>query len=444
MKQIGRKRNGRVPAALLRAMVLALLVPFPAMAQESLPSVSDYKLPPASSTPRARPQGPIDPDNPVVVPPRNDGRNDGRNDVPAETPAAAARPAPDSSPAASASASPRPAATASARPVQPAARSAASPVASATASPASAVAPAPQPRAAAPVAASDPATTAPIAWNVHSASEVLRAQSPGKWPWLAALAFAIGVVLTLALQKALRGRRALAAEVQRAETDDLPERLAPLAVAPLPPGPEAEAELDLITVMARPEPASAADAAAGGQQGPSPGARPALDVHVNPLDVVLAARRMSATLMNAVLSYELIVSNKGSETIGPVTVGGDMIGAHATLSDRAQLEMPGQAIVPLHRLASLAPGESVTVAGEFKLPLAAITPIRSGNASLFVPLARFRVEASRPGAPPLALNSAFVIGEDQQRPGAALLPFRLDLGPRLYSRIGQRALALSA
>ena len=82
--------------------------------------------------------------------------------------------------------------------------------------------------------------------------------------------------------------------------------------------------------------------------------------------------------------------------------------------------------------------------GEFKLALADITPIRSGKAALFIPLARFRVEAVRRGAPPLVANSTFVVGEDQERPGAALRPFRLDLGPRLYSRIGQRELALSA
>ena len=104
----------------------------------------------------------------------------------------------------------------------------------------------------------------------------------------------------------------------------------------------------------------------------------------------------------------------------------------------------GQAIAPLHRHATIAPGESVTLSGEFKLPLAAITPIRSGNASLFIPLARFRVEASRQGAPPLVVARTFVVGENQDRPGAALKPFRLDLGPRLYSQIGQRELALSA
>ena len=205
---------------------------------------------------------------------------------------------------------------------------------------------------------------------------------------------------------------------------------------PLPetqPEPATMPELDLLTVMAEPLPPKA-----------QPAARPALNVHVNPLVVELAVRRMSATLMNAVLNYELIVRNTGSAAIGPVVVGGDMIGAHASLPTRAQLELAGQNITALHRLPSLGAGESVTLSGEFKLALADITPIRSGNAALFIPLARFRVEASRSGAPPLVANSTFVVGEDQDRPGAALRPFRLDLGPRLYSRIGQRELALIA
>ncbi len=210
---------------------------------------------------------------------------------------------------------------------------------------------------------------------------------------------------------------------------------APLAAEPadLEPEPALLPELDLLTVMA--EPLAPAE---------PPESRPALNVHVNPLVVELAARRMSATLMNAVLNYELVVRNTGSEVIGPVTVGGDMIGAHASLPSRAQLELTGQDITPLHHLPYLAPGESITLTGEFKLALANITPIRSGNAALFIPLARFRVEAVRHGGPPLVASSTFVVGEDQDRPGAALRPFRLDLGPRLYSRIGQRELALSA
>lgn len=198
--------------------------------------------------------------------------------------------------------------------------------------------------------------------------------------------------------------------------------------------------LDLLSIMAEPE----AQRETAPDRPAAPQARPALGLVVNPLDVVLSARRMSATLMNTMLNYELTVSNNGREPIGPIIVGGDMIGAHASLPDRAQLELGGQSIMPLHRHAMIAPGESVTLTGELKLPLAAITPIRSGNAALFIPLARFRVEASRNGAPPLVVARTFVVGENQDRPGAALKPFRLDLGPRLYSQIGQRELALSA
>lgn len=231
------------------------------------------------------------------------------------------------------------------------------------------------------------------------------------------------------------------------ETEPQPSASAPAASPapePLmasPPRPatagETKPELDLLTIMAEPEPARGAPA------GPAP-MRPALNVLVNPLEVELSARRLSATLMNAVLNYELIVRNNGAEPIGPIVIGGDMIGAHASLPDRAQLHLAAQDIAPLHRLPVLAAGDSVTVSGEFKLALANITPIRSGNAALFIPLARFHVEASRRGAPPLVADRTFVVGEDQERPGAPLRPFRLDLGPRLYSRIGQRELALTA
>ena len=446
----GLERSGGKVAAVLRAVALALAIGSPAgtvQAQDSLPSVSDYRLPSGQATPRVRPQGPIDADNPVVPVPRP-------APAPADEAPAAAGPDPDTSAIA-------PAAPASPR-ASPAARPAATP-ASRIAQPAP---PTPTPQSAAATAAArpDPAAsappvatvTAPISWNIHSAREVIAAQSPGMWPWLAALAFGIGVAITLLLQNALRRRRAQLAESSAADwAQPEPEpvvaaKTADAGRAPIPAVAASEtaaspAELDLLVALAAPEVRPPAPAVDAGPQLAAPSAsRPSLDLHVNPLDVVLAARRMSATLLNAVLSYELIVCNRGTETIGPVTVGGDMIGAHATLPDRAQLEMSGNAIVPLHRLASLAPGESITLSGEFKLPLAAITPIRSGNAALFVPLARFRVEAARPGAPPLAVNSAFVIGEDQERPGAALRPFRLDLGPRLYSRLGQRELALSA
>ena len=135
---------------------------------------------------------------------------------------------------------------------------------------------------------------------------------------------------------------------------------------------------------------------------------------------------------------------RAGDGVSSIIIGGDMIGAHASLPSRAQLELSGNSIAPLHTIAALAPGESVVLKGEFKLALTAITPIRNGNAALFIPLARFRLEAIGKSALPFAVARTFVVGEDQDRPGAALKPFRLDLGPRLYSQIGQRELALSA
>lgn len=263
----------------------------------------------------------------------------------------------------------------------------------------------------------------PFEWRVQ-ADDGAAGQYNSIWPWLAGLAFLLGGGAALFLQRAWIKRQAQGAQEQ--------EHLSAGSSDPAIP----DAALDLTTPLVTPEPQP--------KPMPAPAPRPALGVYVNPLVVALSARRLSATLMNAVLNYELVISNKGREAIGPITVGGDMIGAHASLPESAQLELNGQEIMPLHRLTKLEPGESMTLTGEFKLPLAAITPIRSGKASLFIPLARFRVEAARAGAPPLVANSAFVIGEDQDQPGAALKPFRLDLGPRLYSRIGQRELAQSA
>jgi hypothetical protein len=157
--------------------------------------------------------------------------------------------------------------------------------------------------------------------------------------------------------------------------------------------------------------------------------------------VTLAARRMSATLLNTALSYELPLTNISPGPLGPISVEGDMIAAHGSIPQSEQIALDGAQLVPLHRVEMLEPGASATLAGEFRLPLAAITPIRSGNAALFVPLARFRIVTPQTDAPPLGFAHTFVIGETPARVDAALKPFRLDLGPRLYSQISQREIA---
>ena len=157
------------------------------------------------------------------------------------------------------------------------------------------------------------------------------------------------------------------------------------------------------------------------------------------LHLALQATRMSATLVNTTLSYRLAVTNCGVQPLHDVRIAGDMIGAHASRSTSEQLGLAGATLPELHRIATLAPGESVTLGGDIRLPLVSITPIRRGDAALFVPLARLRGHAKDDAGVSVEGGGTFLVG---QEPGASkrLQPFRLDLGPRNYSKLGQQLL----
>jgi hypothetical protein len=184
-------------------------------------------------------------------------------------------------------------------------------------------------------------------------------------------------------------------------------------------------------VVAKPEPQAEPKIEPKPAATPAPVPAPAPPPPVVPatgLGITLEARRMNASLMATTLSYTIRLTNHSAEPLSALAVEGDMISAHASLPPERQIAGSAQRLELRHALVTLAPGESAEFTGDFRLPLAAITPIRSGEAAYFVPLARLRVEVQ-----------TFVVGELPDAPGAALRPFRLDLGPRTYSRLGQRA-----
>jgi hypothetical protein len=151
------------------------------------------------------------------------------------------------------------------------------------------------------------------------------------------------------------------------------------------------------------------------------------------LAISLDVGRMSATLVNASLSWRLIVENRGDTPLGPVMVAGDMIAAHGSLPVEQQLATDGQPLELIDEIGVIAPGEQAELRGEFRVPLSSIQPIQAGSALLYIPLARFRVEADE-----VTTLATFAIGETPPVAKAALLPFRLDLGPRVWAKISQR------
>lgn len=172
---------------------------------------------------------------------------------------------------------------------------------------------------------------------------------------------------------------------------------------------------------------------------PAIAAIPPTPTDADPLDLIFEPLRFSVTLVNATLQYGLTLTNRSAMPLAPIHVAADMIAAHASLPEEAQLGLDGSGLELRHELASLAPGESAQVRGELRLPLAAVTPIRAGSAALLVPLVRLRVEGA--GS---TRTTALVVGEPGASPGGPLRPFRLDQGPRIFGAVSQRALATAA
>ena len=378
------------------AMALALaLVPAAVAAQ----SANDWRLPGATVRP-APPgsQGPVDRDNPVVT-----------TTVPSPTETNAPTPVTTPSPAAS----PTPAATRS----EPA-RGTPARQAMSTASPTTTVSTtgATPPATALPSAAPFPNPLSTTAAPPPAAPTTLRdPENAGwYWPWLAG---ATGLLALLFARLRWRRRKETAAPVVHFERPVVQPK--PTASAP------------------EPEPTSPAPPPPPPQPQPQPQVVAQLP---EGLGIALQVRHMNASLMATSLNYVLTLTNHGSEPLSALAVEGDMISAHASLPPEAQIANDNQRMEPRHNLVTLAPGESAKLSGVFMLPLTSVTPIRAGNAAYFVPLARLRVEASTPSGASLVQAQTWVVGELPETAGAALKPFRLDLGPRTYSHVGQRAI----
>jgi hypothetical protein len=396
-------------APLLLASLAALALGAPALAQQN-GSVSDFQLPaerPASQQDRA--QGPVvegvpaprvarPTPTPVAVPPV----------VQVEVPASQTTPR-DPFAAIDAMAQTRPTPTAQATGAVPAT----------TATATSAAGEAPVATAVPGPSIDLPFATAPQSAETAPANVTSPAGHIPWWVWLAALVV-VGVI-GAAAGWMWRGRRSevflLPPPIERPRVPEhVPERSGPPAELPKAPAPRAPQPLPVAAIEDDDEePVESA------------------------LRIALEPARLSVSLLNATLSYRLLLTNSGDHALRDISIDGDMISAHASLSQADQVAAPNSKLENRHLVRTLSPGETKVVSGDFALPLPLIRPIRKGDATLFVPLARLRIVAG--GADTQVLVQTSVVGQRSQRPGGGLRPFRLDLGPRIYSELGQRAFA---
>lgn len=155
----------------------------------------------------------------------------------------------------------------------------------------------------------------------------------------------------------------------------------------------------------------------------------------------MEARKFSLTLMNATLAYTVTLTNTSDAPVMGLTLYGDLTGGNAATAQDVQFAGPSTEVSALHTIDQLAPGETRELRGEMRLPLAAITPIRQGAGVATLPLARFRLAGGADEAAPriYAVGEASKAGQTDSH--AALTPFRLDQGPRIFNQIVLRRFA---
>ncbi len=388
-------RENRVSIRLGSGMLLmAGMLAGPVLAQ----SANDYRLPGATGTPTSRAAGPVDPSDPTISQPRPRASTTA---TPSPEPAV-----PSPAPSAAPTAQPRPAAVAP-RAIRTAAPQATVPLPAQNA-------PAPQPSLTPNLGPAPDLSPSPSAIPIIPPVPQAAAATGSGFDWLPWLAGALALLAGTSVLLWRRRRRA-----------NEPEIAFEPPVVPQPdPGPQPA-----------PQPA-AATAVIAPESTPTTLPDPAFSPAQSDLVLTLEARRLTASLMATTLSYSLRLTNNGAAPLAALAIEADMVSAHASLPVEQQIANPAQPMELRHAQVDLAPGESVEFTGDLRLPLTDITPIRSGSSAYFVPLARFRVDGGTQ-----VMAHTFVIGELPEQTDAALRPFRLDLGPRTYSRIGQRAVA---
>ena len=160
------------------------------------------------------------------------------------------------------------------------------------------------------------------------------------------------------------------------------------------------------------------------------------------LKIELKANGASSTLLNAVLNYSVTLTNTKDTPLKNIALSGAMMQADARLVQGAETPEPGL----LHEVENLAAGEAITLSGEIRLPLYAIEPIAFNSQKLFVPLTRF-VATYNGSEDDLvdkisSQSAAFIIGKEHEPPRPKMAPFRLDLGPQIFKPVGQRPVTI--
>ena len=160
--------------------------------------------------------------------------------------------------------------------------------------------------------------------------------------------------------------------------------------------------------------------------------RPWLDITLTPLRCVVEDTRV-------LFEFDVELFNSGSAVARDLLVEGMMFNA-GTEQDR---EIGGFFETPVgegDRIPQLPPMKRVNLRPQLVVGLERLRVLDAGGRRVFVPLIAFNT-LYRWSKGEGQTSAAYLLGREGQ--GEKLAPFRLDLGPRIFRKLGTRALPLS-
>jgi hypothetical protein len=257
------------------------------------------------------------------------------------------------------------------------------------------------------------------------------------WPWLAALVALFGGGAFVAWSR--RNRRSRYGDPGRMAFAGPAPDIEPEA-RPMPP---VRPKADPVPPRAQPAPAPPPrpDPVPPPAARPVPAPAPADDglivsTRFKPeLNVQFVPDRMVVTPTDAVLQFDIVVSNTGSAPARDVLIEAKMFTAHAA-QDREIASFFQQPEGAGDRIPGIAPLGKLSLKSAVRMPIEQLRSFEANGRTLFVPLVGFNVLFRSSGGEGQA-SASFLVGRGNEE-DEKLAPFRLDLGPGIFRGLSAR------
>ncbi len=272
-------------------------------------------------------------------------------------------------------------------------------------------------------------TLAPPASNSPSAPAL-------PWPWLIAAVLLLGGAAVAVWKFRTAGQQLVA------EKDEYREDLgAELLAQPEAPAQPALQQLARTPVGAQRQPATAPVAAGPAMPGEAPAASgDVVGIQLRPwLNLEFKPAQAAATLTEAVVQFELLVTNVGNTIARNIRIEAQMFNAGAD-QDRQIADFYARPLDEKRssRILAIPPRSAARLRSSVAMPKENVREINVEGRRLFIPMVAINVVYEWSQGRSGQTSMSYLVGREPEKPSTKMGAFRLDLGPRIYRSVGQR------